>query len=78
MFEIIASYFTLTNMLLFLLALPIVYYLYLTRNHGKYEAKGLKSIKPELFHGNRGPMTRGEMSMAEYYQMLYDQFKGER
>ena len=78
MLDFVLSYFTLTNVTVFVLALPVLFYLYMTRNYGFYEAKGLKSVKPEFFYGNRRPLTTGEMSMPDYYMMLYNNLKEQR
>ena len=78
MLDFVLSYFTPTNVTLFVLALSVLFYLYMTRNYVFYEAKGLKSVKPKFFHGIRRPLTTGKMSMPNYYMMLYNNLKEQR
>ena len=57
--------------------LSIIYWL-MTKNYGKFEAKGLKSIKPEFFYGNAKPLLHQTMSFMDFHREMYQAFPNEK
>ncbi len=53
-------------------------YWYYTKDYGRLEAMGLKSIKPQLFFGNIKALISGEVNAMVFYRDLYFKFEGER
>ena len=74
----LSSCFSFSNILAVILLLCVSYYFYITKDYGKFEALGLKAIKPDLFHGNRKNLNQGKIGMMDFYKEKYEQLKGER
>ena len=68
----------LTYILAFLVITFTTVYWMMTRRFGKFEAKGLKSIKPEFFYGNGRPLIEQTKSLMDFHKDLYNAFPNEK
>ena len=74
----VLSGISLTHILaVIVVSLTVVYWL-MTRNFGKFEAKGLKSIKPEFFYGNAKPLLHQTKALMDFHREMYEAFPDEK
>ncbi len=52
--------------------------LYLTRNYGVWERKGLFALPPTLLLGNNGPVVLGRMHFNDFHTEFYRKLKGKK
>ncbi len=53
-------------------------YWFFTKDYGRFEVMGLKSLKPQFFFGNVKAVLNGEVTLLDFYRDLYFKFEGER
>lgn len=52
----------------------LLVYWYLTKEYGKFEAKGIFSIKPTFFFGNTADAMLQRKSFPEMHRDIYEKF----
>ncbi len=68
----------LSTWLLVLLGLSVLAYLYLTRNYGIWEKKGVFSLPPSLLFGNNGPVLMGKVHHMDHQTDFYRKLEGKK
>ncbi len=63
---------------LVLLGLWLVAYLYLRRNYGVWEAKGLFSLPPTVIFGNNFPVLTGRVHINDFHKEFYKKMEGHK
>ena len=74
----VAGFVSLSNFILLLLGLLLLAYWYVTKDIGKFEAKGLKSVKPSILYGNNAELFNLEKSPMQFHLDWYNKFKDEK
>ena len=69
---------TLVHYAAILIGLLVWVYWYTYKDVGKFEAMGLKSVKPQFFYGNNKELFTEQESLMDFHINWYKRFPDER
>jgi len=61
-----------------IIGLILIWYYYLTKDYGKWEAKGLFSIKPSFLFGNLKEVYLQQAHTMDFHRDFYEKMSGHR